>query len=570
LEAELTQACADPAVPTVVARLDGVMSQAEDLPVSQPVADAARGTAGQTLADPHPGRPTDELSVLVGQDDLGQTVFAEIGGDKPFLVSATQSAVLGPTMMGIAMNMAVEEWGAPLELHIVTSGHLFDTFDGLQVHQDRTDGLEGVRSITAERRMYLGDDTWRRLRVDPNCGEAWRPVVYCFVDPLSETELSELAQCLAGPEIGVAVAASMVLSDSHQTRQASALVSARLEVESHERATLHPSRLSLRPVALPASQPLADLLTTSASVSTTPAWWSPPPPTGPAPLVGPADAGGTGPVTVMSTPERGAVMADIQPQASQPAPIAFHHPTLRLLGPITLEGARGTPPARAERACLEYCGWLLEHPGATATAMAQGLLVAEGTRRSNMSRLRAWLGHDQAGSPYLPEAYTGRIWLDSGVTSDWQRLCLLIAGGVDLVPTERLDQALRLVRGLPLADAAPGQWHWAEELRTDIISVVRDIAVVLTRRYLADGLIDQARWAASHALTAVPEDEVLLCARVLTEQAAGNRMEVERLVSWIARNARNLGVDLLPETVTTLQAVIAGRPAPVHRPMRPR
>ena len=80
-------------------------------------------------------------------------------------------------------------------------------------------------------------------------------------------------------------------------------------------------------------------------------------------------------------------------------------PRLRLFGEVRLEGAAGPPPTKAPRRCLEYCGWLLDHPGATASEMAAALFVTEGTRRSNLSRLRAWLGVSSDGKPYLPDAY---------------------------------------------------------------------------------------------------------------------------------------------------------------------
>src|SRR5690606_19257821 len=83
-------------------------------------------------------------------------------------------------------------------------------------------------------------------------------------------------------------------------------------------------------------------------------------------------------------------------------------PEVLLLGSIDLIGVRGTPPPRARLQCIEYAAWLLEHPGSTAVTMTQSLLVAEGTRRSNMSRLRSWLGDGDDG-PYLPDAYSGRI-----------------------------------------------------------------------------------------------------------------------------------------------------------------
>jgi hypothetical protein len=96
-------------------------------------------------------------------------------------------------------------------------------------------------------------------------------------------------------------------------------------------------------------------------------------------------------------------------------------------------------------------------------------------------------------------------------------------------------------------------------LRTDISSALRDAGVVLSERALARGDIDLARWAAARGLVVAPEDEQLLCARIRTEHRAGNRGDVERLVSQVTRQARVLGVALLPETVEVCQQVIEGR-----------
>ena len=236
-----------------------------------------------------------------------------------------------------------------------------------------------------------------------------------------------------------------------------------------------------------------------------------------------------------------------------------HHPTLQLLGPIELLGATGTVPPRAAKQCLEYCAWLLENPGRTAQAMVAALAVAEGTRRSNMSRLRSWLGSSPDGEAYLPDAYTGRITLLPAVSSDWQRLQILTATGVNRTSDAGLQAALELVRGAPLADAAPGQWHWAEELRTDMISCIRDIGVELADRALLAGDLERARWAASRALVAAPGDELLLAVRIRTEHAAGNVPETERLTLQLAAQARTLGVDLDDETVMLLQQVMEGQ-----------
>ncbi|PUI70319.1 peptidoglycan-binding protein LysM, partial [Salmonella enterica subsp. enterica serovar 4,[5],12:i:-] len=48
--------------------------------------------------------------------------------------------------------------------------------------------------------------------------------------------------------------------------------------------------------------------------------------------------------------------------------------------------------------------------------MADALMVAEPTRRSNVSRLRRWLGTDDAGRAYLPEGYDGSLRLADAVT----------------------------------------------------------------------------------------------------------------------------------------------------------
>ncbi|MET1006714.1 MAG: bacterial transcriptional activator domain-containing protein, partial [Propionibacteriaceae bacterium] len=197
--------------------------------------------------------------------------------------------------------------------------------------------------------------------------------------------------------------------------------------------------------------------------------------------------------------------------------------------------------------------------GTTAQAMASALVVAEGTRRSNMSRLRTWLGEGVDHKPYLPDAYSGRIFLHPSVSSDWHRLQILTAGGVNRTSTSSLRAALDLVRGAPLADAAPGQWPWAETLRTDMISVIRDIGVEVSQRALAEHDIDLARWAASRALLAAPGDELLMAARIRTEHQAGNVAETERLTLQLAAQARSLGVDLDNETVVLLQEVMEGR-----------
>ncbi|MSS44717.1 LysM peptidoglycan-binding domain-containing protein [Cutibacterium sp. WCA-380-WT-3A] len=316
-------------------------------------------------------------------------------------------------------------------------------------------------------------------------------------------------------------------------------------------------------VTAPMRRAVVDLLETTARCDTEAApWWQPrrggvegsdPPPAMTCAALPPSDAH----VTV----EEETVLTSSMTSDVAQLPVAGGHvpsPVLRLLGPVDLLGARGNPPTKARRQCLEYCAWLLCHPGARSVQMADALMVAEPTRRSNVSRLRRWLGTDDAGHAYLPEGYDGSLRLADAVTSDWERLELLVSGGISAAPLANLVSALDLVRGAPLADAAPGQWHWAEEWRIDMIQMVRDIGVEVARRAMETRDIELASRALARATVACPEDEVLLVARIKLADKLGDRGEVERLVYVLSRQARRLGVDLSEETITVLQEVMEG------------
>jgi len=230
-------------------------------------------------------------------------------------------------------------------------------------------------------------------------------------------------------------------------------------------------------------------------------------------------------------------------------------PHLLVLGQVELVHAQGPSPERSRRACGEYLAWILRHPGHGATEMARDLLVAEATRRSNMSRLRSWLGRMPDGTLYLPDAYSGRVHVDGSISSDWDDLTLLVAPGIERTGDDALRQALGLVRGAPLADTAPGQWHWAEAWRVDMITTIRQLGVTLAQRALERRDLDLARWATGHALLADPGDEQLMIARIRTEHLASNHTEVHRLMLHVAAQARALGVELSDEMADLFQEV---------------
>ncbi len=473
------------------------------------------------------------------------------GGDL-VLVDAERSRVLGvatddpelrrSTLAAMGVELACAPWSAEISLLAVgTDAPLVALAGGdrVQVVERIEDAIERLRHVVAERSESLGAEALASLRVDPDRADAVAPVVLCVLEDVPVERATELDELLGGPSVGVAV----ILATASQA-------DAQWQVEGDVAApTGHlagqSDRLLAHAIPEATRSGVARLFRAADDPASAVApWWS-------------GHEFGERRDNVLALPQRahrGEDPVDIVRLVS-----AAEHPRVLLIGPADLQGANGPEPTRARQQLVELCAWLVEHPGSTATAMAAGLAVAEGTRRSNLSRLRAWLGNAPDGKPYLPDAYSGRVLLHPAITSDWHQLQLLLRPGIDRVGDSTLVAALEMVRGAPLADAAPSQWHWAEELRTDLSSALRDVGVVLTDRALARGDIDLARWAAARALAVAPEDEQLLCARIRTEHRAGNPTEVERLVNQVTRQARVLGVDLLPETVELCQQVVEGR-----------
>ena len=490
------------------------------------------------------------LLVTLGVDDEGAERVVDLESIGLLAVTGEQdhgTAVLA----AMALELACSPWTDELRLTLVGDDRLSPALaqHNVQTMHDVDALLDRLEQTLRDRQAYGGGRDARDLRLDPDLGEAWTPEVVIVDGPLTPGQAERLST-LTGGRQGAGLTAVV--------RGPLEAAPATLALDAEGRATLLPDGVRMVPQGLPAVglDPVVELVVATGSGETQPApWWSAADPPGP-----PPDN-----VTYLGrrrkTDERDEQerRAAVEARIAEAADGIADYPLLQLIGPVEILGAAGTPPVRAAKQCLEYCAWLLENPGSTAQSMAAGLLVAEGTRRSNMSRLRTWLGNDADGEPYLPDAYSGRIRLDPAVSSDWHQLRLLVGDGVDRAPSSVLEVGLRLVRGAPLADAAPVQWHWAEEMRTDIVSCVRDIGIELARRALEDRDLDLARWSAARALVAAPGDELLLATRIRTEHLAGNAAETERLSLQLARQARTLGVDLDPASVDLIQEVMEGR-----------
>ncbi len=476
--------------------------------------------------------------VSLGSTASGDLVLVDAERSRVLGVAAEEVELGNATLAAIGVELACAPWSQETRLVVVGEGaELIALAGGDRVQrQPRVeDAIAQLHLLVGQRRAALGQEELSALRTDPDRADAVAPVVFLFTGDVPPEAAEELDRVLRGTAAGVAA----ILPTP-----APAVVQWTVTGDPYAPAGQlagRPGQLRAHGIPEAARAGVAALFRFADNPTTTPApWWS-------------GDDGNV--VALPQIARRGDEPVDVVRLVA-----ATPHPQVLLIGPTDLRGATGPEPSRSRQQLIELCAWLLEHPGRTATAMASGLAVAEGTRRSNLSRLRNWLGDDPVGQAYLPDAYSGRILLHPGVTSDWQRVQLLLSPGIDRVGDSTLVAALELVRGAPLADAAPGQWHWAEELRTDIASALRDVGLILTERALARGDVDLARWAAARALVVAAEDEQLLCARIRTEHRAGNRVDVERLVNQVTRQARMLGFDLLPETVELCQQVIEGRP----------
>ncbi len=500
------------------------------------VADRA-GSPGEELLRPWPTL----VSLGTGENDDTYLVDLERWGR--LSVQADSAERAGEILTSYVLDLVTGSWAGAARVVVVgDDGGLVDT-SGVE-HVRRVDDLDDIittweaTTATQQSLVAVADAPVPVLRLDPDFAEAWSPQVVVLLADITPAQRRRLGDRFARTHRG-----PIVLVSEHPGGEASLLVD-----ESPLRARFEPAGLALTPqrVARRTRDEVVELHRITAPDALVSAPW----------------AGGHDVATSSTSPSATLPFATLvttaTPTLVEEEPPMSDDPRLLLLGPIELEGARGAQPSRAPRQCLEYCAWLLEHPNATSVEMARALLVAESTRRSNMSRLRGWLGTSADGRPYLPEAYSGRIRLHPAVRSDWQEVQVLLGRGIPQTSSATLAAILDLVRGAPLADAPPGDWTWAEELRIESACAVRDVADELAGRALDEQDLDLAKWAIGRGLVAAPADELLLRRLLVAEHRSGNTRGVERLVFTLNKQAHTLGIDLLPETVITMQEVLEG------------
>ncbi|MDN5562564.1 MAG: hypothetical protein L0G49_02115 [Luteococcus sp.] len=247
----------------------------------------------------------------------------------------------------------------------------------------------------------------------------------------------------------------------------------------------------------------------------------------------------------------------------------WEHPLIRIMGPVELEGAKGTHPGTKSNVCTEYAAFLALHPDTSVEALDDALWPGRSsannstTRNPYTSRLRSWLGVNPATEvEYFPR-FTYRL---EGVTTDWHLFQELVPGAPSEVSSADLAKALSMVRGRPFDGAAGGRgatrksgryrFSWAEMLRQEITAKIVDAAEELALRNLHAG-----RWGATEEAVALgirmnPGVERLWRIRILAaHQAHDKKAEDEAIERLYVLVEDELESDLEPETVEFLAAL---------------
>ncbi|MGI5262494.1 LysM peptidoglycan-binding domain-containing protein [Streptomyces angustmyceticus] len=273
-----------------------------------------------------------------------------------------------------------------------------------------------------------------------------------------------------------------------------------------------------------------------------------------------SSSGGTGGEDAEAS--RPSPLPDVQPAGQAPESVPADGPVVLVLGPVDIDGPRGTVESKRRRLCTELAAWLVLRPGldhhALDEAMWPGREPTRNSRNTLVSYLRTWLGSDDEGTLYFPRIATtndARYALAPTVDSDWhqfQRLTSAAAQSPAPQAAAQLRAALELVRGRPFSSVNRRRYAWAEHQAQDMISAIVDAAADLAEHYLVLGDARGALWAATKGLDAAPEMENLYRVVFRAYAALGDYDELERAAQKLDTLNMELEVDMEEATAALL------------------
>jgi len=240
---------------------------------------------------------------------------------------------------------------------------------------------------------------------------------------------------------------------------------------------------------------------------------------------------------------------------------------VRVLGPVDVAGWLEVP---TRRVVTELVCFLVLHGDRNVSGeelraalwsgeSGEGEASAKSLRNS-VSLLRRALGPD-----LVPEAQKGTGYrLTPGVLCDWTIFTDLVSSAADAEATERLREALSLVRGAPFEGVVSGTftWAWTELFVSRMEVAIASAAGRLGEIALAEDNVDLAVWAVLQGLSASPYDRELWTTH-LNASARSGRDALER--AWkSAKAVLSQDCQDLAQVVETLraQATSSGKGSP--------
>lgn len=508
-------------------------------------------------------------------------------------------------LAALAIELATSVWADDLQVTIV--GAFPELEDALQTGRIRylpsvgrmLDELE--RRVDADRRTLAdqGVPDLHTARVIGAAPDAWSPEIVLVAGDITDRQRTQLEQMVSGlPRVALAAVIN-----------ASGVGEWSLQLSTNgdpDLATLAPIGLQLRPQRIPAEQyghllhmiSLADpeemtgvpepeptLADIEAVTPTDEAQTAPELPEvtleqleascalAPAADTQPATAGATPHLPGHvgrhdEAPIDKSAAADEDPAPSTPPkeasvkPMPLPAPRVLVLGPVELLNAGGKVEPTKRARLLEYAAYLALHPGATHTAIDDAIWPDRKTednlttRNPATTKLRRWVGTSPEGADYLPRHQAGEGYAFAPeVTTDAAQWDDLIGGEPISAPTEKLEAALQLVRGIPFEGTHRKRYAWAEPLKQRLISEIVDASYELGRRRLMEGRWRSAEQAVVIGLRVEPAQELLWRLRILAAHESRNPAAEAEAIERLLTITDQLECQLEPETEQLLTAL---------------
>jgi len=471
--------------------------------------------------------------VTVGTSSAGQLL---LNLEAPGLTAlAGPPGLARPLLDAMAVELATAASSWFVQVLLVGFGAELDRLERVQRVQRLEDALPGLERQAADAAQLLDERGCGSVlggRIADVAGDSWAPTVVLIAqppDPAAVERLAAVTRTTRGSTI-----AAVVADDTPQAGWRLQVAEEQVRIPALD-LEVHPQRLTAAEYAA-----IGELLRTAGDLD------------GVQP--------GTPPYDQVQPP----------PPVADEATETEEAPAVEVcvLGRIEL---RGVPTIERSKA-VEVIVYLALHPqGVDGDHLWEALWPSKslnrGTLHTTVTAARTGLGRAPDGSRYFPDARDGRYRLSDAVALDWARFQTLVRRGDGARPdaTHALRKALQLVRGTPLESLSARSYEWAVVHRTEMETVIAEVAERLALLHLDADDPEQANWAARRGLAASPYDERLYRVLMRAAHAAGNPAGVEavwqELLTVLGTDPDLIDQDVHPETIALYTAL--------RRPSRP-